>query len=120
MMIIVMFPTFTVSIVFVIAYPTSVSIHETMAEQVRLQIIPGIWVDHPGEFASSARTSYLRLVISYHVGRHTFQKSIHNAFAHYADHFCLHGVHGTNRSLLEQHNQCMHAMVDRKFLHDLS
>src|SRR4051812_11454309 len=94
MMIIVMFPTFTVFIVFVIAYPTSVSIHETMAEQVRLQI-PGIWVDHPVEFASYARTSYICLVISYHVGRRIFQKSSHNAFAHYADHFCLHDVHGT-------------------------
>src|SRR3954471_5403770 len=108
MMIIVMLPTFTISIAFVIAYPTSVSIHETMAELVRLQI-PGIWVDHPVEFASSARTSYIRLVISYHVGRRTFQKYSHNAFAHYADHFCMHSVHG---SLLEQHNECMHAMVD--------
>src|SRR3954463_5396992 len=118
MMIIVMFSTFIVSIVYVIAYPTSVSIHETMAEQVRLQI-PGIWVDHPVEFASSARTSYICLVISYHVGRRTFQKSSHNAFAHYADHFCLHGVHSTIRSLLEPHNECMHAMVNRKFWHDL-
>src|SRR3954467_6179229 len=118
MMIIAMLPTFTVSIVFVIAYPTSVSIHETMAEQVRLQI-PGIWVDHLVEFASSAWTSYLHLVISYHVGRRTFQKSSHNVFAHYEHHYCLHGVHGTVRSL-EPHNECMHAMVDRKFRHDLS
>src|SRR3954469_7638952 len=109
----------TVSIIYAIAYPTSVSIRETMAEQVRQQI-PGIWVDHPVEFASSAWTSYLHLVISYHVGCRTFQKSSHNAFAHYEHHFCLHGVHGTIKSLLEPHNQCMHAMVDRKFWHDLS
>src|SRR3954471_712951 len=120
MMIIVMLATFfTVSIIYAITYPTSVSIHETMAEQVRLQI-PGIWVDHPVEFASSAWTSYLRLVISYHVGRRTFQKSSHNVFTNYEHHFCLHCVHGTIRSLLEPHNQCMHAMVDRKFRHDLS
>jgi hypothetical protein len=71
-------------------------------------------LDHIHHFAFVTRTSYLRHVISYHVGRHAFHPPSHDAFAHYADHVRLRGTESKGIRTTP-----MNGRVAKKIRHDL-
>ena len=67
-------------IIFVIAYPPSVSIHETTPDQVRLQQSAIMPYPKP-QSAVATRTSYLINVCPRHLGSRAFHPSIQDGFA---------------------------------------
>src|ERR1041385_70178 len=64
-------------LIIIFTYPSSVAIHETMHDQVGLQMATFKGVHPDLFFAFSTRTSNLLAIIFMHVGHRGFQKSCH-------------------------------------------